>query len=276
MTGPTAERIQDGDGRQYHIGLKSGEAAPRIILVGDPERADRVAGRFDKTTLTRRCREYVTHTGELGGRDVTVMATGIGCDNMEIAVVELLACVTDPVIIRVGSCGALQPDIAVGDAVISTSAVRLESTSLGFVEEGYPAHAHHEAILALVSAAADLGVSHHVGVTAAAAGFYGLQGRSGNAIEPRFPDMPERLAKQGVLNLEMETSTLFTLATLARVRAGAVCAVFANRPANAFIAADDKHSAEDRAISVGLRALEYLDAMDAKGRPFVLDAPQGG
>lgn len=263
---------QDDDGRQYHIGVAPGEVAPRILLVGDPERADRVAARFDEIRRTVRRREYLTHTGKIGGREVTVMATGIGCDNVEIAVVELLACVSDPVLIRVGSCGALQPDIALGDSVVSTGAVRLESTSLGFVEEGYPACAHHEVILALVSAATELGTPHHVGVTAAAAGFYGLQGRSGNVIEPRFPDIPERLAKQGVLNLEMETSTLFTLATLASVRAGAVCAVFANRPADAFISKDDKVVAEDRAISIGLRALDYLDDMDAKGRPFVLDA----
>jgi uridine phosphorylase len=270
-----AERILDSDGREYHIGLKQGEVARRILLVGDPARAQRVADRFDFVRLSRQCREFVTHTGELGGREISVMGTGIGCGNMEIAVIELLGCVSDPVFIRVGSSGALQPEIRVGDLVVSTGSVRLESTSLGFVEEGYPAHAHHEATLALVSASAESGGTYHVGVTAAASGFYGLQGRVGNTIPPRFDDVPDRLAKQGVLNFEMETSTLFTLATLARVRAGAVCAVFADRTEGEFISDEVKHRAEDHAISVGLRAFDYVDAMDAGGRPFVVSPPPG-
>lgn len=270
MTFESAERVQDADGRQYHIGLAPGEVASRVLLVGDPARADRIAERFDSVRLTRRCREYVTHTGELAGKDISVLATGIGCDNMEIAMVELLACRRDATFIRVGSCGALQPDIEVGDSVISTGSVRLESTSLGFVEEGYPAVAHHEVVLALVSAAHELGVTHHLGVTAAAAGFYGWQGRRGNVIEPRFPDIPERLAKQGVKNLEMETSTLFTIGSVTGVRTGAVCAVFANRPANGFIAGEDKLPAEERAIDVAMRAFDYLDGM---GERLILPKP---
>ncbi|MAG57240.1 MAG: uridine phosphorylase [Planctomycetes bacterium] len=271
MTLESAERVQDEDGRQYHIGLARGEVAPRILLVGDPARADRVAQRFDDVRLTRTNREYVTHTGTCGGRDVTVMATGMGPDNTEIAVMELLQCGEDPIMIRVGSSGALQAGIGLGDAVISTGSLRLESTSLGFVEEGYPALAHREVVLALVSAATELGEPWHEGVTATAPGFYGYQGRKGGAIPPRHPDLPERLAAQGVLNFEMEASTLFTLGSLGRFRTGAVCAVFANRSDNLFIAKGEKGPAEERAISIALRALDYLDAMDVSGRPFTLD-----
>jgi len=269
----SAERVHDGDGRQYHIGVAPGEIAPRVLLVGDPARADRIAERFETVALTRRCREYVTYTGTLGGKEITVLATGIGCDNMEIAMVELLACRRDASFIRVGSSGALQEDISVGDAVISTGAVRLESTSLGFVEEGYPAVAHHEVVLALISAANELGTAHHVGVTAAAAGFYGWQGRKGNIIEPRFPEIPARLAQQGVKNLEMETSTLFTIGSVTEVRTGAICTVFANRPANAFIKPAEKIPSEERAIDVAIRAFDYLDSMDGNGKPFTLPTP---
>jgi uridine phosphorylase len=270
MSLESANRVQDEEGRQYHIGLAPGEVAPWIILVGDPARADRVAKRFDQVFLSRQCREYVTHTGSWHGLRVTVMATGIGCDNTEIAVMELLHCVERPTLLRVGSCGALQSGISIGEAVISTGSLRLESTSLGFVEEGYPALAHHEVILALASAATDLGEPHHVGLTATAAGFYGWQGRAEQIIAPRFPDLVDRLRRQGILNLEMEASTLFTLAALAKVRAGAVCAVFADRTANRFIEPDAKGAAEDRVISIGLRALAFLARMDAAGHPFRL------
>lgn len=271
MTRPSAHRIEQPEGRQYHIGLAPGEVAPAILLVGDPSRADRVAARFDRVRLTRRQREYVSHTGEVGGREVTVVATGIGCDNTEIAVMELLNCVTPSVLLRVGSCGALQPDVPLGDAVISTGSVRLESTSLAFAREGYPALAHHEVVLALISAAEGKSVPYHVGLTATAPGFYGWQGRSGQPIRTRFPDLPDELAAQGVVNFEMEASTLFVMAALANVRAGAVCAVFANRPQDSFVEGEEKREAEARAITVGLAALDVLDFMDEGGdRPFHL------
>lgn len=272
MSGGSAERIEGAGGRQYHIGLAPGDVAPWILLVGDPARADRIAGRMTPRRLTASHREYRTHTGTIGGREVTVMATGMGADNTEIAVIELLACRPRPTFLRVGSSGALQPGIPVGDVVISTGAVRLESTTLGFVEPGFPALAHHEAVLALVSAAEALKAPYHLGLTATAAGFYGWQGRRGNALPPRDPELTERLARQGVLNFEMEASALFTLATLAGARAGCVCAVFANRPKDEFIAPDRREAAEDLAIGVALRALDFLDRMDssARGRPFHL------
>lgn len=258
----SAERVQDEEGRQYHIGLAPGEVAPWILLVGDPDRAARVAERFDSVRVHRKCREYVSFTGQYQGLEVTALGTGIGCDNTEIAVVELLECVSRPTLIRIGSCGTLQPEVALGELCISTGAVRLESTSLAFVEEGYPAVAHYEVVLALVSAAAEQGAPHHVGLTATASGFYGWQGRGGHAVTSRFPDLAERLGQMRVLNMEMEASTLFTLAGLAGLRAGAVCTVFANRPENRFIGAADKTAAESRAIEVGLGALPILARMD--------------
>jgi uridine phosphorylase len=258
----SADSIRDPDGRQYHIGLKAGEVAPRILLVGDPARADRVAGRLESIRVSRQHREFVTHTGKWKGLDVTVMATGIGCDNTEIAVMELLQCERNPVFIRVGSCGALRPNVKPGELAISTASLRLEGTSSGFVEDSFPAVANHEVLLALISAATDQQTKFHVGLTATAPGFYGWQGRTEGVIPSRMPDLPDRLATQGVLNMEMEASTLFVLSQLAGVRAGAVCAVFANRNENAFIADDQKAAAEDRAIDVGLEALLFLEAMD--------------
>jgi uridine phosphorylase len=246
------------------------------VLVGDPARAERIAERMD-VRVRRASREFLAFTGALGGRELTVMGTGIGCDNTEIAVTELLACERRPTFLRIGSSGALRPEIALGDLVISTGAVRLESTSLGSVDEGYPAVAHHEVVLALISAAEALGAPYHVGLTATAAGFYGWQGRRGGPLEPRFPDLTERLARMNVLNLEMESSTLFTLSQLAGIRAGTVCAVYANRPQNRFVEGAEKDRAEARAIELGLRAIEVLAQMDerAGGRPYHLTGITG-
>ena len=263
MAFESAEHVRDEDGRQYHIGLAPGEVAAQVMLVGDPDRARRVAERMDSVRVEHSHREYVTFTGTRQGRELTVMGTGIGCDNTEIAVLELLECRRDLSFLRVGSCGALRPGVGIGDLVVSTGALRLENTSLAFVEEGYPAVAHHEVVLALLSAARELGAPHVAGITASASGFYGWQGRKGLAVEPRFPDLPVRLARQGVVNMEMETSTLLTLACAAGVRAGAVCTVFANRPDNKFIDANAKGAVEGRAIDVGLAALDRLHAMDA-------------
>ena len=264
MNGPRADRIEDKDGRQYHIGVAPGELAARIIMVGDPARADLISGLFDSVRVTRRNREYVTHTGTWEGLEVSVMATGIGCDNTEIALMELLRCERNPVLIRVGSCGGLQPEIDPGDLVISTGSLRLEGTSSGFVHDAYPAIAHHEVVLALVSAARETAVPMHLGLTATAAGFYGWQGRSDSIVPSIKEDLPDELRRQGVLNFEMEASTLFVLAQLAKVRAGAVCAVFANRPENRFIEPDAKQEAELRAIHTGLNALKILDDMDRR------------
>ena len=251
------------DGRQYHIGLAPGEVAEAVLLVGDPARAERVAQLFDAVELERRNREYVTFTGTHQGRRVTVMATGMGPDNTEIAVVELCQIVARPTLIRCGSCGSLQPWIQLGELVISSGAYRLENTSLQFVGEGYPAVAHPEVVLSLVQAADEAGWPYQVGITATAPGFYGAQGRDAPGFPPRRQEVVEDLARQGVLNLEMETSCLLTLATLRRFRAGAVCAVYAARPNRTFVDAEEKHAAEGRCIQVGLRALHLAAGLEA-------------
>ena len=78
MSTSSADRPQGDKGRQYHIGLAPGEVAPRIVLVGDPARARRLAGRMDSIRVERSHREYVTFTGPVGGREITLMATGMG------------------------------------------------------------------------------------------------------------------------------------------------------------------------------------------------------
>lgn len=259
----SAERVRDAEGRQYHIGLAPGEVARHIMLVGDPARATRVAGLFDRVELERRSREFVTYTGEHNGLRVTVMGTGMGAGPTEIAVIELCQVVDNPVMIRCGSAGALQPDMQLGDLAISQAALRLENTTRFFVDEGYPAVADPQAVLALAAAAASAGQRFHVGITATAPGFYGAQGRKIPGFMPREPEIVARLAAQGVKNLEMETSTLLTLATLRGFPAGAVCAIYATRHDNVFITPEQKDAAELACVRCGLEALHLLDVMEA-------------
>jgi uridine phosphorylase len=263
VTYKSAEQVSTGKGRQYHIGLAPGEVAPYILLCGDPARAGKVAQHFDKIRCERANREYVTYTGTYRGLEMSVMGTGIGPDNMEIAIVELSQIVQNPAFIRIGSCGALQPEIKLGELVVSTGSVRLENTSTYFVPEGYPAVAHHEIVLALISACEQSGVKSHVGLTATAPGFYGAQARKIPGFPPRFPDLPDHLREIGVKNLEMESSTLFTLAQVSGARAGMVCAVYANRPHNRFADSSKKDRGEKMAIQAGLAAFQQLARMDA-------------
>ena len=194
------------------------------------------------------------------------MSTGIGTDNVEIVVAEILAITTRPTFIRVGSCGALQPEMQLGDLAITTGAVRLESTTSFFVHDGYPAVADYEAVAALIEAAARLGHRYHVGVTATAPGFFGAQGRPIPQLPIRYPDLAEEMARQRVMNFEMEASALLVLATLARCRAGVVCAVYANRTTGEFVTGDAKDAAEAACVETGLESLLVLAEMDRQKR----------
>ena len=248
--------------RQYHIGLGPGELADYIVLPGDQDRTDRIAALFDTVELRHRHREFSSATGTYKGLRVSCVSTGIGTDNVEIVVSEILAITNHPTFIRIGSCGALQEGMSVGDLVISTGSVRLETTTNWFVHEGYPAVAHYEAVLALEEAASRLGHRHHVGITATAPGFFGAQGRPIPQLPIRYPDFANEMARQGVLNFEMEASALLVLAGLGGCRAGVVCAVYANRRTGEFVVGDQKDRAEAAAIETGLESLRILAEID--------------
>ncbi len=252
--------------RQYHIGLGPGELAEYILLPGDPDRTSRIASRFESIELEHRHREFASATGRYRGQRVSVVSTGIGTDNVEIVVAEILAITDRPTFIRVGSSGGLQPEIGLGDLVVSSGAVRLESTTSFFVQDGYPAFAHYEAVAALVEAAERLGHRYHVGVTATAPGFFGAQGRPIPQLPIRYPDLAEDMARQRVLNFEMEASALLVLATLARCRAGVVCAVYADRTTGEFVSGAQKDAAEAACVETGLESLLVLADMDEQKR----------
>jgi uridine phosphorylase len=248
--------------RQYHIGLGPGELAEYILLPGDPDRVERVAERFESVEFRKRNREFASATGMYRGLRVSTVSTGIGTDNVEIVVAEILAITDHPTFIRIGSSGVLRDDIGLGELVITTGAVRLEATTKYFVHEGYPAVADYVAVAALVEAAHMLGHRAHLGITATAPGFYGAQGRPIPQLPIRFPDLAAEMTRQRVTNFEMEASALLVLSTLAGCRAGVVCTAYAQRVSGAFVQGAQKDQAEAACIETGLEALRLLAEMD--------------
>ena len=266
----SAEIVKTAEGRQYHIGVAPNEIAPYLLLCGDPKRAHRIAKYFDKANDPITYREYVTITGVYKGVPLSVMATGIGPDNTEIAVIEISQLVKNPTFLRIGSCGGIQKGVKLADLIISTGAVRMENTSTYFVNEGYPAVAHHEIVLALLESAKKSGCRYHVGLTATASGFYGGQARNVPGFKPRYPELINDLERMNVVNLEMEASCLFTLAQVGNFRSGTVCAAYSSRSENSFIDKKTMEKAEKDCIEVGLGAVEVLNKMDQKKKkdPF--------
>lgn len=248
--------------RQYHIALAPTEVADYILLPGDPDRVAKIAERLDTVELERRHREFASVTGSYRGLRISAIATGIGTDNVEIVVAEVLALVERPTFIRIGSCGVLRDEIGLGELVITTGAVRLEATTHYFVHEGFPAVADYSAVAALVEAANTLGHRAHLGITATAPGFYGAQGRPIPQLPIRFPDLADEMTRQGVVNFEMEASALLVLASLAGCRAGVVCTAYAQRVSGAFVQGAQKERAEAACIETGLEALRLLAEMD--------------
>ncbi len=248
--------------RQYHIDLGPGELAEYILLPGDQDRTAKVAQRFESVEFQHRHREFASATGNYRGRRVSVVSTGIGADNIEIVLAEILAITKHPTFVRIGSCGVLRDDIGLGELVITTGAVRLEATTKYFVHDGYPAVADYVAVAALVEAAHRLGHTAHLGITATAPGFYAAQGRPLQQLPIRFPDLADEMARQGVVNFEMEASALLVLATLAGCKAGVVCTAYAQRVSGTFVHGAQAEQAEAACIDTGLEALGLLAEMD--------------
>ena len=192
------------------------------------------------------------------------MSTGMGTDNVEIVLAEVMEITDRPTFIRIGSSGALQPEIALGDLIVSIGAVRLENTTDFYVHPGYPAIAHRDVVWALEAACRELGIRYHVGLTATASGFYAPQGRAMRTLPVRYPDLAEELRRERVANLEMESSALFVLAGLAGLRSGTICAAYAQRTDGTFLEGAAKEAAEARCIDAGLAGIHLLWQIDSR------------
>ena len=239
----------------YHVAVGPDDVADAVLLPGNPERVDKITALWDGHDEVAHHREYRTATGTYDGAPISVTSTGIGSPSAAIAVEELARVGVDT-FIRVGSCGAIQPGMEVGDLVITTGAVRQEGTSDEYVREDYPAAADGEVVSALVAAAERLGHDYHTGVTMSADSFYAGQGRSGfEGFEAAgSDDLVAELRDANVKNIEMEASAILTVANVYGLRAGAVCSVYANRVTGEFRTEGESRAAETASLAVKLLA----------------------
>jgi uridine phosphorylase len=260
----------------YHLDLDEAriEGARFALLPGDPFRSRIIAERIAELygaprpagPLAHR-REYCTYLSDIEGTRVLVTSTGIGGPSTAIAVDELAQLGVET-LIRVGTTGAIQDAMAVGDVVVTTGAVRLDGASTHYAPIEYPAVAHPEVLVALMEAAAalaaPLGCRYHVGITASTDTFYQAQERGDGRARyvPRaLRGMTEDWQRLHVLNYEMEAATLLTLGSALGLRAGCVTGVINTRATDARaepITAAGLRLGEEHALRVGIRAMEML------------------
>lgn len=258
-----SELVLNNDGSIYHLKLHPEEIARDIIVVGDPGRVPSISAYFDRIEVQRQNREIVTHTGYIGSKRLTVLSTGMGTDNIDIVLNELDALVnidlknriilsnhTSLNIIRLGTSGALQPDIPVDSTVMSTHGIGIdgmlyyysslkdvydrEMTDAFIQQSNWDANFPRPYAVAASEKLLNLFSSGHLsGITATAPGFYGPQGRK-LRLETTHPDLNEAISGfryngQRIVNFEMETSALYGLGKMLGHETLTICAIIANR-----------------------------------------------
>lgn len=270
MDFPPSELILNERGGVYHLGVRPEEIASTILLVGDPERVQHVARFFDEVLFTHQHREFITCTGTYQNTKLTVIATGIGTDNIDIVINELDALVnidlttrkvkkelTSLKIIRIGTCGILQSTIPLNSFILSTAALGLDT-----VPYYYNSSISHQLVnnplLDKLKKQVQFptGVSPYLtlssselnkllrsektieGITVTGCGFYAPQGRRLRLplAMPNFIDELSTFNYQGetLANFEMECSALFALSNAFGHKATAICLGIANRKQQAF------------------------------------------
>lgn len=258
-----SELIINPRGAVYHLDLRPEEIAGTVVTVGDPDRVAEISKYFDSIEVKARHREFITHTGYVGKKRLTVLSSGIGPDNIDIVVNELDALanidfetrqvkskLTSLNIIRLGTSGSLQADIPVDSFVASTHGLGIDNL-LNFYrheqndEEKQLLHSfmthtqmHGQMSQPYISSAAAALLKHfvegfHQGITVTCPGFYGPQGRV-LRLGIRNPDLINRLTdfrfgQHRITNFEMETSAIYGLGKLLGHNCLAINAIVANR-----------------------------------------------
>ncbi|MGV3652225.1 MAG: nucleoside phosphorylase [Devosia sp.] len=248
-------------GVQMHLKIKPGDVPRYVLTPGDPGRVPVIGEAWDSYEEVAHFREYRTARGKTGGVDIAACSHGVGGPSTDIAIVELSNCGADT-FIRVGSCAALQPEIAPGDLVIATGALRLTGTVDAYVDKSYPAVADHEVLMALIQAAEELGETYHVGLAASVDSFYAgeVNPMPKGFWQSKMDNTIEDLTRAKVANFEMEAATIFTLCQLFGFRGGMICSVGANRVTRQ--RADSADSIK-RCAKVATRAVRILAGWDA-------------
>ena len=284
--------ILNPDGSIYHLHLLPEELADTVILVGDPDRVSRVSSHFDKVEVIKENREFVTHTGTCSGKRITVLSTGIGCDNIDIVLNELDALANIDLesrkphseqkilnFIRIGTSGALHADISPGARIIAEVAGGFdglyhfykdpENNNLRALSEAFIAHTTWPKRLAepyfikgsdklrqMLSAPGMVS-----GITLSTPGFYAPQVRS-LRLPPVYPGLVGKIGSfrfenMRINNFEMESSALYALTAMLNHHAITLCVAVANRISLEFL--DDYQTAIDELIETVLNKLTRND-----------------
>jgi len=244
--------------KKYHVGLAKGEVGQYVLMPGDPGRTPMIAKYLDGAKEVAFSREYRTFTGSLDGVPVSAMSTGMGGPSVAIGVEELSELGVHT-FLRVGTCGAAQPEIKMGDLVIAMGSVRSEGTPNGYIPLEYPAVASLHVVNALVGAAQASGAPYHVGIIRSVDALYSDL-LPDTMPRPHLRDELEMWSRAGVLSNDMETSTLFVVARLRKLRAGTINLCVDELGAGEIHHLDPSYM--DRMLKVAVDALRLLIKAD--------------
>jgi uridine phosphorylase len=239
---------------QPHLLVSEGDLADIALVPGDPGRVDRIAGHCENTDTIAQNREYKLVNATYEGCEVTICSTGVGSPSAAIAAEELHA-VGVETLLRVGTCGALQADIEVGDMVVATGAAKGEGTTKRYEAATVPAVASYDVLTALETTASDRGEVVHIGPVATDDAFYA-----------ETDEYVTDWEAAGLLAVEMEAAALFSLARRKGMSAGAICTVDGNLVAGTQKGEADEatelpekaHDNVERAIEIALEATRRL------------------
>lgn len=248
----------------YHIGFEIADLEdnqPEIALLsGEPERTGKIANTYlQNVKLLSKYRGLHSYLGVLAPNHTVLVATsGMGAPSTSIIVNELIQ-IGIKRIIRIGTCGAIQPYIKVGDIVISQAALCRQGAAHDIAPIEYPAVADPFMTVALAQAAEQLGINYHLGITASVDSFYEGQERTTSSanphLQPHLVGITEQYRNLNILNYEMESGTLFKMAGVYGFKVACVCAVIAQRNNQENIIVEEKDLAVSRAIEVAINSI---------------------
>jgi uridine phosphorylase len=243
--------------KQYHVDFDDNHGALYAILPGDPGRVEKIASHLENPRFFHQNREYTTWLGELKGKKVLVMSTGMGGPSTAIAVEELYKTGVRN-FIRVGTCGGMALPVTGGDLVIASGAIRMEGTTREYVPVEFPAVANLDITNALVEAAKNNKLKWHVGVVQCKDSFYGQHSPDKMPSGYELKDKWEAWIKAGCLASEMESSTLYIVSQILGARAGCILNVVWNQEREkAGMSNPHCHNTED-AIRTAVDAVRIL------------------
>lgn len=235
-------------GPREHINCDQGQVGAFVLLPGDPGRVPLIAELLEDAHEVAFRREFRTFTGRLGEAAVSVTSTGIGGPSAAIAVEELVQ-LGAHTFIRVGTAGALQPDVHVGEVVVATGAVRDEGTTRAYVPIEFPAVSNTDVVSALIMSAKRAEVPFRVGVVHSKDSFYGQHEPDRMPTAPSLRDRYSAWERAGALCSEMETAAVLVVASTLGVRAASVIAIAGNQVAGEHLDQPGVSERRDRAVA---------------------------